>query len=413
MRRLLAIPDARRYLAGQACSLLGDSALVLVLMIWVKELTGSSSAAGMVVFAFAAATLLAPLAGVLVDRVRRRPLLIVANLLSALAVLPLLLVDARADLWLIYVVAALYGLSYAVIGAGQSALLATLLPAELLAEANGALQTIREGLRLVAPLAGAALFAAFGATPVVLLDAATFVVAALALAAMRLREPRPRPRGERPLAELVAGARHIAGARDLRRMVLAVATACLVIGFCESVFFDVVALGLDRPATFLGVVMVVQGVGAVVGGLTAGRVEPRLGEARLTGLGLVAIAGGSVLQATASPAIIFAGVMLFGFGIPWVLVGQVTLVQRRTPIDLQGRAFGAVETLTGGPQTASIVVGAALVAIVDYRLLLGVVAAVMAVAAASLLVPGRSVARAAPARSGPRRLGMRSPGSAG
>jgi hypothetical protein len=79
----------------------------------------------------------------------------VVNVATAAIVLPLQLVHDRGDVWLIYAVMAAYGTSNAVMGAAQPALLRTLVPEALLPEANGTLQTVREGLRLVAPLAGA------------------------------------------------------------------------------------------------------------------------------------------------------------------------------------------------------------------------------------------------------------------
>ena len=74
MRRLLKVRDARVYLTGQVFSLFGDTALWLAMGIWVKTLTGSNAAAGLVFFFATAPVLLAPLTGLLVDRVRRRPL---------------------------------------------------------------------------------------------------------------------------------------------------------------------------------------------------------------------------------------------------------------------------------------------------------------------------------------------------
>ncbi|UGS34105.1 MFS transporter [Capillimicrobium parvum] len=385
MAELLRSADLRRYLAGQVLSLFGDSALLIVLAIWAKQLTHSSAAAGLVLFAVVAPSLLTPLAGVLVDRVRRRPLLIVVNLLSAVAVLPLLLVHDAGDVWILYVVGALYGLSYAVIGAAQSALLTTILPARLLADANGALQTVREGLRLVAPLAGAGLFVAAGGAAVALLDAATFLAAAAALASMRFAEAAPQAPATSRGAELAAGARHVATTPELRRMTLACGVALLVIGFCETVAFEVVARGLHRPPAFLGVLIAVQGVGAIAGGITAGRAARRLGEGRLAGYGMAVFAAGCLLQASGTLAAVLAGVVLFGFGLPWILVGEYTLLQRRTPAHLQGRAYGAVELMTGAPQTISIALGAGLVAVVDYRILLAVIALVTAGAGASLV----------------------------
>jgi hypothetical protein len=195
VRRLIALRDARLYLAGQALSLLGDLSLSLAMGVWVKQLTGSSGAAGLTFVAFLLPQLASPLAGMVVDRTRRRPLLIAVNLASAVAVAPLVVVHDAGDVWIVYAVSLALGASTMVLGAGQSALLVGLLPGELLAHGNAALQTLREGLRLLAPLAGAGLFAWLGGGAVAALDAATFLAAAAALALMRLREPPPAPRG--------------------------------------------------------------------------------------------------------------------------------------------------------------------------------------------------------------------------
>jgi hypothetical protein len=68
LRPLFADTRARRYLAGQSLSLLGDSSMWLACGIWVKSLTGSDSAAGLTFFFFTAPAVLAPMAGLLVDR---------------------------------------------------------------------------------------------------------------------------------------------------------------------------------------------------------------------------------------------------------------------------------------------------------------------------------------------------------
>jgi MFS family permease len=180
VRRLLALRDARLFLAGQSLSLLGDTALWLALGLWAKDLTGSSSAAGLVFLCIVAPQLASPFAGLLVDRVRRRSLLLAVNPLTALAVLPLLAVHSPDDVWIIYAVALAYGASFVVLGAGQSALLHTLVPSDLLGTANAALQTVREALRLITPLAGAGLYTFAGGAAVALLDAATFLAATAA-----------------------------------------------------------------------------------------------------------------------------------------------------------------------------------------------------------------------------------------
>ncbi len=178
MRELLRNRNARRYLIGQSFSLFGDTAMFLAMGIWVKVLTGSNGEAGLVFFAFGAAALLSPLAGMVVDRLPRRPLLFWSNLGGGAVVLLLLLVHGKSQLWLIYLVAFLYGLAYTFLSAGQTALLKVMLPDELIGDARGMLSTVREGLRLFGPLAGAGLFALAGGGVVAVVDASTFVIAA-------------------------------------------------------------------------------------------------------------------------------------------------------------------------------------------------------------------------------------------
>jgi MFS family permease len=395
MRRVLARRDMRLYVAGQTLSIFGDTALWLALAVWAKTLTGSSAAAGMVMFFLAAPQLISPLAGLLVDRVRHRPLLIGANLATAVAVLPLLLVRDQGDVWIIYAVTALYGVSFSVLGAGGSALLAILLPADELADANGVLQTAREGLRLVAPLAGAALFTAFGGVAVVLLDVATFVVAAAALALMRVREAPREPRTERPLTALAAGARHLKVTVPLRRLTGACAVALLVIGFSETLTFEIAGTGLHRAPGFVGVLIAIQGIGAVAGAVTAATLVRRAGEIPVAGLGMLVFSFGTTLLTSGTLAVVLIGKVLFGVGIPWIVVALFTLLQRTTPEPLQGRVYSAVEVLVGTPQTISIALGAVAVAFVDYRVLLLVEALVVA-AAGTWLLTRREQAVAAP-----------------
>src|SRR6266700_783050 len=83
MRRLFRHRDARLLLAGESFSMFGDRAMLLVLGIWAKTLTGSSAAAGMVFFVLGLPALAGPLAGLVVDRVRRRTLMIVVDLFMA------------------------------------------------------------------------------------------------------------------------------------------------------------------------------------------------------------------------------------------------------------------------------------------------------------------------------------------
>lgn len=388
MRALFAHRDLRIYLCAQALSMFGDSALWLALAIWAKSLTGSNSAAGMVFFAFIAPALLAPGAGLLVDRTRRRRLLITVNAVAAAVVSLLVLVRGADQVWLIYAITVLYGAAYTVLGAGQSALLRALVPTEdLLADANGALRTMQEAMRLLAPVAGAGLFTVAGGGAVALLDAGTFLLAAGALRLLRIADaaPAPRDRSVTWRSELVAGVAHVRRTVLLRQLVIAIGLATLVAGFTETVVFAVVDDGLHRAPAFVGILEFALGAGAVTGGLLSARLVRRLGAIRAATAGMAFLAAGVALLAVPVTGVVFAGMAAVGAGVPALVVALFTTLQRSTPAHLQGRAYAAVDVLVSTPQTISIALGAGLAAIVDYRLLIAAMAAVILASAAYLL----------------------------
>src|SRR5437764_4177641 len=94
-RSLLRLRPFRVLLAGQTLTLFGDLALILVLGVWAKDLTGSVSAGGAVFFAMIAPTLLSPVLGCVVDRFPRLRVLIVNDLVTAAGLLPLLAVHGE------------------------------------------------------------------------------------------------------------------------------------------------------------------------------------------------------------------------------------------------------------------------------------------------------------------------------
>ena len=273
------------------------------------------------------------------------------NLATAAVVLLLLLVHGRADIWLIYAVMVAYGASNTLLGSAQSALLKVMLPEDLLADANGVLQTTRQGLRLVSPLVGAGLFAWKGAGFVAVLDAGTFLAATVALSLISVAEPPPARSEQHWKQELSAGVRHILSTPALRRIVLAGAMVVISYGFSESAVFAVVDHGLHRAPAFLGVIMAVQGIGGLSGGLTAAGLIRRIGETRTAVAAMAVAALGLPLMALPTLGPVLAGVILFGLSIPWLVVAVNTLVQRLTPDELQGRAWSAVDTISGPPRS--------------------------------------------------------------
>jgi MFS family permease len=385
VRALLRIRDARVFLAGWTLSQFGDWAMIIVLAVWAKALTDSNASAGLVFFALAAPSIFAPLAGVVVDRVRRRPLLIAVYSIEAVVVPTLLFVHDRGDVWILYAMAVFTGVMGTLAASARSALMTVTIPRELLGEGNAIFQSVREGLRLIAPLAGAGIYAAAGGGVVAIVDSASFVFVVAALLLMRTPEPRFERVEHNFISEAMAGARHIVRTIPLRQIIFSTGAALAVVGFSETIIFAVIDQGLHRPPSFLGVLSSLQGIGAIAGGLTAARGLRRIGDVRVAGLGMGGFAIGELSFVTSSLPLITAGIIVAGFGISWFIVGLMTAIQVRTPLRLQGRVASAADVLISTPQTASIAVGAALVAVVDYRLLVVVESVGVALCAAYLL----------------------------
>ncbi|MET9453594.1 MFS transporter [Streptomyces canus] len=412
--------NARLLLTAVTVSGFGTSALWLASGVWVKDLTGSDGLAALCMLAMWAPTLAGPLLGALADRVPRKPLLIGGSLLLA-ALLPVLLaVDGPDRVWLVLMVLFVYGATGVVHDAAESALVAGAVAPSLLGGFNGLRMAVTEGMKLVAPLAGAGLYAVQGGPGVALLDAITFVSAALLYARLRVRESRPDPlapptsagtRDEPPgrtatAAEapgrrttpglsptstdrrtpsrrtpVGAGPRHIWAHPILRPLVLAGGTTMLFAGLNGALIYAVID-GLGHSPAYAGALYAAQGAGSVAVGLVSGPALRRLGERRFAAYGIALTAVAAGLRAIPSDPLALACSAAIGAGLPCVLIAALTAVQRETPDALLGRAVAMAHTLVYTPNVLGLAAGAALVELVDQRplsALLGVTWLAMAV----------------------------------
>lgn len=399
----LADPRFRRLSVGNSVSSFGDSALYLSMGIWAKDLTGSNAAAGLIFLAQGLPALASPLAGDLVDRVRRRPLLIATNTIAGADVLALLMVHSRAGLWVMYAVATVYGATATVIGPAGAGLIKDLLADEQLLGANAVSTTISQGLRIASPLAGAAIYAGLGGGSLAALDAATFLVAVGALLSVHVVEAGPgAATAQRVRDQLLAGAAHLRRTPLLAQITASATLAMLVLGFYESVTFAVIA-AIGEPASFFGVLMSIQAVGSILGGFLVGPLIRRVGEARTLGIALAAWAIASLVYTIPALAASCAALAIFGIAVPLNTVVVTTATQRYTPPQLQGRALATSFMALDLTQALSIAVGAALVDQLGYEPLLFIAAGIVTVAAIPVLShPARPPARPTPSPSADR-----------
>jgi MFS family permease len=183
-------------------SLLGDGIYFVAIAWQVYELSNAPTALSIVGVAWTLPMVLFLLAGgVLSDRFDRRSLMILSDLVRALAigVIGVLSVSGVLELWHLLVLVAVYGAGEAVFGPAFNAIVPDIVPQEHLVQANSLDMLMRPlGAQLLGPAIGGIAVATLGAGAAFLLDAATFVVSAACLLAI--------PRRPLPIPEVRAGA---------------------------------------------------------------------------------------------------------------------------------------------------------------------------------------------------------------
>jgi MFS family permease len=202
--------------------------------------------------------------------------------------------------------------------------------------------------------------------------------------AVRLREqPAPASQGWR--AEFTAGLRYVGRTPALRRLLVTFVMSLTVFGFLETICFAVVSQGLHKTPPFLGVMFAVLAGGSIAGIVVVGPLMERTSERTTVAIGLLALAASCLVLTVSLLPVIVAATVVLGASLIWVDVAATTLIQRRTPPSLIGRVESALTFGSSVPQVLSIAVGAALVAVISYRVLLVVMAVVIAASVAYLV----------------------------
>jgi len=392
--RVLRNRDAGLYLAGVVVSAFGTSSLWLASGVWVKDLTGSDGLAALCLLTLWAATPAGPALGALADRMRRRPLLVGANLGLAALLLTLFAVDSTGRLWLLFAVLFLYGAVCAVHDAAESALVAAVVPPELLGDFNGLRTAVTEGMKLVAPLTGAGLYALYGGPAVACLDAVTFVLAAGVCALLRVGEERPARSGAGRLEQTAQGVRHLWEHPVLRPLVAAGGATMLLAALAGSTVYAVVDRLGHSPA-YAGVLYAFQGAGSVAAGLVSGSALRRLGARRFAAAGMALTGAAAAARAVPSDPVALVSCVAGGLGLPCVLIAAFTAVQRETPGPLLGRATATANTLVFTPNVLGLALGAGLVELAGPGLLLPLYGVVLLATAVALAQRTGSASRTA------------------
>ncbi|MEV4121867.1 MFS transporter [Micromonospora sp. NPDC049645] len=337
---------------------LGSSTMSLVAGIWILDLTGSTSLAALAGLCAYAPVLAGPWLGGLLDRAPRRPLVIAVNLVLAATLLALLAVRGPGQTWLIFAVSCVYGVSYVLIDAGETALLPAALTTAELGDVNGWRSSAQEGMRLVAPLAGAGLYTWRGGHAVAVLSAVTPALVAILYAVLRLnRTPTHQSTGRGPRT----GSTILFGQRAVGLPVVLAAVSIAMSGFTTAAIYATVVTELRLPTTFLGVLASAQGAGSILGGLIVGRLIAGRGSVAVGVAGTALFALGCLARCLPWWPATVTGAVIAGVGLPWTLVAAVTAVQTHTPSALLGRVSATANTAMFGPLVVAIPLGSAAV----------------------------------------------------
>ncbi|MGW2254318.1 MFS transporter [Kitasatospora sp. NPDC001660] len=408
--RLLGHRDFRLLLSGAAAAQTGSQVTLVALpLVAVVVLDADPFQVGLLTAAETAAFLLVGLpAGAWLDRMRKLPVLIRADLVRCAAVGSIPPAAALGVLTMaqLYVVALVTGVATVFFDVAHQSFLPTVLPREHLVGGNGALETVRSSAQIAGPGLGGGLVQLLGAPLAIVADAFGYLASALLLTRIRAEEPRPEPAPGRSLrAEVGEGVRFVLGHPLLRVIAAATAVSNLfaaVLMAVQTVFWVRV---LDLPPGAIGVLLSASAVGGLAGALCAGPLARGVGQARLIWLAPVVTGPFAVLWPLTGGG---AGVVLFGAGSAVVLFGavaynvaQVSFRQSVCPPDLLGRMNATMRFLVWGTLPLGALTGGAVADTAGPRTALWLCAAGFLLVPVPLLLSPLRRMRDLPAAEGP------------
>ncbi|WP_037323044.1 MFS transporter [Amycolatopsis thermoflava] len=374
--------------AGDTVSQAGTFVGITVLpLLAATVLSATPGEMGLLTAAENAAFLLIGLpAGVWVDRMKRRPLMLRADFARAalLLTIPLAWWAGRLTLAQLVVVALLVSVGTVFFDVAYQSYLPSLVGREHLVEGNAKLQASQSVAQVVGPGLGGGLTQLFGAANAVLATGAGYVASGLFLLRIRTPEPEPEPHDGTPLrAQIAEGLRFVFGNPALRAIVLCTASG----NFAGTIVISMQVLFLTRDLGLspsgVGLVLAVASGGGILGALTAGFWTRVIGQARAIWLVPMTTWPLQLLLPLSQPgwsvALGVLGMVASGYGIVVYNVAQVSYRQAICPDRLMGRMNATVRFVVWGTMPLGGLAGGALGELIGVRSTVWTGCALMAV----------------------------------
>nr|WP_228494719.1 MFS transporter [Clavibacter sp. VKM Ac-2873] len=415
---------------AQALSAFGEYVLAATVTVWLATgLAPGDPSLPLYIGAVIGATslprlLLAPLAGVLVDRWPARRVMVAADLVRAALLLPLLVIavtgPAAVVIGAVIATQFLIGCASQLFDPARAALVQVVVPADRRAAAAGRTLLASTGVGILSAMAGPAVYAALGPRPALVMDAVSFLVSAALVLAVRERGATGAGAGStdagsmdasapgtvatagaRFRAELAAGIRIVRASPRLRVLVAGLAAYGVTLGVNNATLALVALTTMGLTAGEYGVVTAMFAVGGLVGSLTAPALVARVRPERALPAALVALGVTYAAYSTVRlllPAAILMGVAGLVFAV--YLVSQGPILQAETPVGTMGRVSSLTSTVLAGTSLLATVVTAQALALVPasaqpaaYPVAMGTAAVIMGAAGLALVAGGLSRGR--------------------
>lgn len=370
--------------AGQTVSQFGSQVTLLALPL-TAALTLHATPAAM---GFLAASETAPfllvglLAGVWVDRMPRRPILMLADCgrFALLLLIPVFALLGVLHIWLLCLIAFLVGILTVFFDVAYQSYLPALVGRAQLVEGNGKLEVSRSVAQIAGPSIAGVLVQLITAPFAMLVDALSFLASVLFLRTIRTVEPAPAPRDRSPniWREINVGVRVILDSPLLRPIAACTATGNLFNNMAQAVFVLFVTRSLGIGPGLLGLIYGVGSVGALIGALFAGRVARRLGLGRtIVAASLADSIGWLLVPFLHGPVALTVPLLMavwFGasMGSTVYNINQVSLRQAITPDHLLGRMNATMRFIIWGALPIGALAGGVLGAAFGLRAALAI-----------------------------------------
>ena len=255
--------------------MIGSAMSAFALTIWIWDSTSQVTALALLIFFIQLPRiLLAPVAGILVDRCNRKFLMAIGDAVSALLMLAILLlyISQNLQLWHLYVAGAVNGIFEQIQQLAYSAAIATMMPEKHYSRASSLSFLASYGASIIAPTLAGILYSAIGLSGIFTIDLATFTVAIATLVSVKIPQPaiasNPQPARFHLLQGLSFGFRYILERPSLLALLVSVSLFWFAHDIGAALYSPMILARTGNNARILGTILSAAGAGGVLGAST-------------------------------------------------------------------------------------------------------------------------------------------------